>query len=104
VQHVPDALLIPNAALRFTPETATDTTVSRRDGLVGRLLPRMPARGDRRQAPAATDTKRAWILRDGQPAAIDVRAGVTDGVDTQIVAGNLPVGTAVIVDSTTARQ
>lgn len=104
VQHVADALRVPNAALRFAPATeGTASSSSRSGGLLSRLTPRLPSRSDVHRAPAG-DTKRVWILRSNQPVSIDVRVGVSDGIDTEIVGGGLAPGTPLIVDSNTAGQ
>jgi HlyD family secretion protein len=65
-------------------------------------MPRMPMRGQPQRAPAASGARQVWTLRAGQPVAIDVRTGASDGVDTEITAGNLEPGTPLIVDATTA--
>jgi hypothetical protein len=39
-----------------------------------------------------------WILdHDGRPAPVPVTLGITDGMSTEIVAGDLSVGQAVVV-------
>jgi HlyD family secretion protein len=93
VKAVENALLVPNAALRFTPPAAA---VER--PLWSRILPSPPRRpagkvqtgGDRRQ-------QRVWTLRDGEPVAIPVKVGASDGRVTQIVSGELAPGLDVIV-------
>jgi HlyD family secretion protein len=39
-----------------------------------------------------------WVLRDGQPAAVSVQTGVSNGRQTEITGGELQAGMAVIVD------
>jgi HlyD family secretion protein len=101
VKQVKNALLVPNAALRFTPgnnQTADTRT------LLQRLMPRGPQR--RRPAPQdAKGPKRTiWVLRDGVPASAAVMAGVTDGKMTEIVSGDLKAGERVIVDAVAAKR
>lgn len=96
-----DALLVPNAALRFSPAAAAAATPS--PGIVSQLLPRPPSAG---QAPrrAGTDTSRVrqvWVLKDGQPQAVPVTPGVTDGRMTEVASEQLQPGMDVIVDQTT---
>lgn len=89
-------LLVPNAALRFTPPAANAEGTS--GSIVSRLLPRPPQ--PRKQAPqaAASDAKQVWILRDGQPVPIAVQTGASNGRQTEITGGELKAGMAVIVD------
>jgi HlyD family secretion protein len=75
--QVHDALLIPNAALRFTP--ATDTS--------GR-----GAFGARRIGIA----RRVWVIRQGTPVAITLTVGMTDGQWTEVTGGDVAPGTALI--------
>ncbi|HEU4624103.1 MAG TPA: efflux RND transporter periplasmic adaptor subunit [Steroidobacteraceae bacterium] len=102
VQQVADTLRVPNAALRYAPESAAVEAPTSGGGLLGRLMPRMPRRGDTHRAPGASDVRRVWTLRGNEPVPLDVRVGVTDGVNTQILSGDLKPGTPLIVDSTAA--
>jgi HlyD family secretion protein len=97
VQKIADALLVPNAALRFTPPKPTETNT--RGGLIGMLLPRPPQR-EESQAETTNDRnqQRVWILRQGQPVAIPVVAGPTNGSHTVIAHGDLQPDTPLVVD------
>jgi HlyD family secretion protein len=64
------------------------------------LLPRMPrTRGGNGSGHKETGP-RVWVLRDGEPAPVSLRTGVSDGTDTQVLSGDLVAGQRVIVDST----
>lgn len=110
VNQVRDALLVPNAALRFAPAGADSTGASATaapsggGGLIGRLIPRFAARRPLQRAPARSGERRLWILDGGSAVAVDVHTGVTDGVNTQIVSGDLQAGAPVIVDSATTSK
>lgn len=96
-----NALLVPNASLRFTP-AATDTAPKKSSGsVVGTLMPR-PTR-QRPTAKAGTGTPRVWVLQEGQPVAIDVKAGATNGRVTEITGGSLKAGTQVITEALSAQ-
>jgi HlyD family secretion protein len=100
---VQDALTVPNAALRYAPPPASNGSGSGNGaGLIGLLLPRPPERA----LPAAVRNGEAtvWVLRDGQPVAVPVTLGATDGNRTQITKGGLSEGDAVIVASRTPNQ
>jgi HlyD family secretion protein len=98
-------LLVPNAALRFTPGTAAAATEAKSGsggGLVSQLMPRLP-RGAAKRAGSVEPTNSArqlWVLRDGGAVAVAVRTGLSDGRRTE-VSGELREGEAVIVDQRT---
>ena len=97
-QEVTDALAVPNAALRFTPPQEA----APQDFSVNKLfIPRMP-RSARQQAPGADGERTLYVLENGQPKAVSVHVGVSDGKETQIVSGELRAGDAVIVSSKAA--
>jgi HlyD family secretion protein len=104
-----DALLVPNTALRFTPTTAAAAPAQRASGasgsIVSRLVPRGPSLGGGRRggqggaanAGAPGGIKQLWVLRDGQPVAVNVTVGASDGRRTEVT-GPIAVGDAVITD------
>lgn len=90
-----DVLLLPNAALRFTPPAEPET------GPSGGMFP-----GMRRTRPAktASKTKEAdgrqtvYVLREGVPTPVPIKVGVSDGRNTQIVEGDVSPGTPLVID------
>jgi HlyD family secretion protein len=94
VEEVEDALLVPNAALRYAPAVAEEESSG--SGLIGMLLPR-PRGGQGSSASNVDGTQTVWILRDGAPEAVSVEAGSSDGTRTAIVGGDLEEGDLVIV-------
>jgi HlyD family secretion protein len=95
---IKNALLVPNAALRFTPATTATTTSG--GGFLGSLF-RGPRTTSQPQTTATADrTQRVWVLRDGGPVAVDVTVGETNGRYTQIVGGDLRQDAQVITDTT----
>jgi len=76
------ALTVPNAALRFSPTTATATSAA-------------PARGSRGSAVWTLDAK-------NQPVRLAVRTGLTDGQRTQITGKGVTDGLKVVIGASTA--
>jgi HlyD family secretion protein len=101
VKKVENAILVPNAALRFTPPEQEQQDTKRRRGLVGTLLPRPPMRSSSKKhqdMPTHSRDKHVWTLRDGVPVAIPVTVGTTDGSMTEVVAGEIKPGMSLLVD------
>lgn len=98
VKKVENAILVPSAALRFTPPAKEEKRPS--TGLVGALLPRPPRSALRQGEDVSANKKqqRVWTLKDGQLSAIPITIGSTDGNMTEVVAGDIKPGMLVVVD------
>lgn len=93
-----DALLVPNAALRYVPAAAAPAAPSGGGGIVSSMMPRPP--GGSRVRSAGTDiaqVRQVWVLDGGQPRAVPVTPGVSDGRMTEVTSDVLKPGMAVIV-------
>lgn len=108
-----DVLLVPNAALRFTPleNGAAAAKPKGGTGLVGQIMPRGPARnrnpgGARPEGSAPGQVRKLWVLRqvDGkeQPQQLQVRTGLSDGRMTEVQSQELKEGDLVITDQRAA--
>lgn len=106
VDSVEDALLVPNAALRFKPSEGAES--SRRGGsLMGVVrAPRMggPRGGNRNQAQPGNQgvqeaTRTIYVLRSGVPTPVEVKTGVSDGRFTAVTSDDLKEGDEVIIDA-----
>ncbi len=101
-----NALLVPNAALRFTPPK-DNAENAKSSGIVGMLVPRMPrgtskrGAGDKNGKPGS---RQVWVLRDGQPVQVEVQTGLTNGRYTEVLAGELQAGAKVITDTASAAK
>jgi HlyD family secretion protein len=95
-----DVLLVPNAALRFSPPVPAAPPRERRS-VVSRLLPRPPRMGGRspRTRNGSNDTPTVWVLENGRPVPVAVTVGASDGSRTEITGGDLQAGEAVITES-----
>jgi HlyD family secretion protein len=98
VKKVEKAILVSNAALRFTPPVQEEKKSS--SGLVGALLPRPPSSPSKRIEEATTNKKqqRVWTLKEGKLSAVPITIGATNGIMTEVVAGDIKAGMAVVVD------
>jgi HlyD family secretion protein len=89
-----EALLVPNAALRYTPESvavATQTPASDR-GPLSALMPQFPRRPGANQRDPNRRFGRVWILEQGEPVPVMFRPGATDGRNTQVLPAAEPGG------------
>jgi HlyD family secretion protein len=105
VQKVEDVLLIPNAALRFTPPAPAERKTASGGGLLNALLPHPRRRqSQRRHANTISyDEQRVWTLREGQLVPVVVTTGATDGTLTEITAGDVSPGAPFVVDTVGGR-
>ncbi|MBB1440424.1 efflux RND transporter periplasmic adaptor subunit, partial [Shewanella sp. SG41-4] len=44
-----------------------------------------------------------WTLRNGQPIAIEVTTGSSDGINTEITAGDIEIGMELIIDTISSK-
>ncbi|MFT6897726.1 MAG: HlyD family secretion protein [Paraglaciecola sp.] len=105
VKEVIDALLVPNAALRFNPPELAEQTSSR-SGLLGNLIPRPPSSTKTQDSTnnANKNQQQVWALHDGQPMAIGVTAGASNGIYTEITSGAIETDMALVIDTISAGQ
>jgi HlyD family secretion protein len=98
-----NALLVPNAALRFTP-AATDAAEQKSgSSVVGALMPRMPRQPKKVKVTPNSGAQRVWVLQAGQPVALDVKTGASNGRVTEITGGDLKSGMQVITEALSAQ-
>jgi HlyD family secretion protein len=103
VQKADDALLVPNAALRFTPQQAVPKPTGG-GGLVSSLMPRPPSSASKAADRAEAKQPHVWMLREGKPEILMLKTGMTDGVMTEVKEGKLELGMAVVVDVIEAKK
>lgn len=106
VKQVEDVLLLPNAALRFSPPAQEEKVESDSGSLISKLMPRPPRSSSNQNDKTKADNKqqRVWVLRNDQPVPIAVTTGSTDGVMTEISSGELQPDMALIVDIISSDQ
>jgi HlyD family secretion protein len=96
-------LLIPNAALRFSPPADERLASRQRGDLIQKLLPRPPRRRSKQTAKRKTGQKRnrVWTLRNGQLTPVQITIGATDGSLTVFTGGNLEPDDVVVIEQVT---
>ena len=102
VQEISNALLVPNAALRYSPPVQ-----ARQEGFsLSRLfMPRMPRGGGRSaQKEPATGERTVWALKNNVPVSLSIQTGASDGKLTEVVAGDLDTDTRLITASRKGRN
>ncbi len=128
VARVKDALRVPNAALRFRPEEKAGAAAGRTSAASARSrtaaaaaqapaggasssasdTPASGGRGGGRggsgsRAAARPQTVYVSIDPKGDPKAVEIRTGITDGRFTQVLSGELKAGDPVIVGLATTK-
>ena len=101
VQQLRNALLVPNAALRFVPPQQEEQEVGTEGGsLLSKLFPR-PSQTRPKKSEESGDKKkqRVWTLRDNKPVAVPVITGATSGIMTEVVSGEISAGMPLIIES-----
>jgi HlyD family secretion protein len=97
-----NVLLVPNAALRFTPPSAT---VNKKEGgIVASLLPRLPSQPKKKSDTTSSGAQQVWVLEQNIPKAVAVKTGISNGRMTEITGGELKAGMAVITDYQEAKK
>jgi len=97
-----NVLVVPNAALRFTPP---QRAAAKQEGsFVARLLPRPPEGPKTRNGTADAGAPQVWVLDKNEAQAVPVKTGVSNGRQTEILGGNLKAGMAVITEYQEAKK
>jgi HlyD family secretion protein len=82
VARVENALLIPNAAMRFNPDAEPPSADFGRPGRAPRPQPRV------------------FRLENGKPTEVQIEPGLTDGSNTEVRSGALREGDPVVIEQT----
>jgi HlyD family secretion protein len=105
VNKVENVLLVTNAALRFTPPTpAVETSTG--GSLVSQLIPRPPRSGSKleQEENGGNQQRQVWVLRDEQLSPVIVSVGVSDGVRTEVLTGDLTPDMKLVVETISQAQ
>ncbi len=98
VRELKEALLVPGAALRFTPPVVQVEEKTSR-GLFFSLFPRPAGQAQKNdEVGTGKGKQRVWILKDEKPVAVVITTGWTSGSLTEVTSGNLAAGTPLVTD------
>ena len=111
VKKIDNAILVPNAALRFSPPAENTGTTEKQSGngsVVSKILPRHSQRqknsSNQNSVTVSNSQQRIWTVRNGTALPIYVTTGATDGIRTEITRGDVQPGTALIVATMSAKK
>jgi HlyD family secretion protein len=101
VEKIENAILVPNAVLRFAPPITEKETPSDSRSLLSKLLPGPPRRSARqgKDGTAGNRQQRVWTLRDGKLVPIAVTTGASDGTMTEVTGDDIEPGIGLVVDT-----
>ncbi len=105
VEKRENALLVPNAALRFAPPQAEESSKSS-GSLISAIMPRPPSSETKQRANGNSKEKeqQVWTLRDGQLVPILITKGLSDGVMTEVLSGEIEPGMELVTNQITAAK
>lgn len=94
-----NALLVPNAALRFSP--VQENTSAKNGSFIASLLPRPPSQPKQKKnnAVSHSSARQVWVLKEDKPVEIQIKTGLSDGRLTEVMEGDLQPGAQVITDT-----
>lgn len=92
-----NVLRVPDQALRFAPSGAAAAKPAAPPSGIS-------SAGGPTSGGAAAQRAHIWTLSNGRPVPIEITTGLDDDTNTEVIAGNLTVGTPVIVGEQRARS
>jgi len=101
INKVENAIMVPNAALRFVPSIKEKEAPSSGGSLINKLLPRRhrPPSRQRKDSTANNRLQHIWTLRDGKLIAVAISIGASDGRMTEVTSGDVEPGMPVVIDT-----
>ncbi|MGX5665933.1 efflux RND transporter periplasmic adaptor subunit [Rhizobium daejeonense] len=97
VQAIKDSLLVPNAALRYTPPESLGAQ-RRSSGMFSLFRP--PRMGSITAPEPAGGERTVWVMRNNVPTAVNIEIGASDGQNTVVTKGDISEGDKLIIDAT----
>ncbi|OQX01520.1 MAG: efflux transporter periplasmic adaptor subunit [Desulfobacteraceae bacterium IS3] len=105
VKKIENAVLIPNAALRFVPPKKESEKESR-NLFTALFLPRPPRAEIKKNgdADAKHKTERVYTLRGANLTPVSVKTGATDGTVSELAEGDVKPGMELVTDTVTVKE
>ncbi len=97
--HNEDMLLKPGMTATVLIETARRDNVLRVPDRALRFAP-----GGETARAGGSQQRQVWVLRDGRPKAVDVKLGLDDDANSELISGDLKKGDEVIIGEQRASQ
>ena len=93
VNEIEDALLMPNAALRFSPtENEVKRFSEKPQSESGELKDETPETATREE-------QKVWIIQSGKMVQVPITIGETDNINTEVKSGDLKPGDLLIINT-----
>jgi HlyD family secretion protein len=101
VKEIKNALLVPNAVLRFAPAPQEKKTETESGGsLLSKLFPRRAhPRAQKGENNKDKKQQKVWTLQGNQPVAVPITTGATSGTMTEVLSGEVSPGMPLIVEA-----
>jgi HlyD family secretion protein len=96
INDIKQALVIPNAALRYAPPKAEEED---NISFIRRLMPRMPRMEQATENVPMTGERAVYVLRGGVSTPVNIKVGASDGSFSQVLEGELKAGDQLIVEA-----
>jgi HlyD family secretion protein len=100
INELEDVMLIDNAALRYTPSENDRITYSaQKPRLFERISAGLPRakREEEEEKQQDKKNKEVWVLSDTVLVPVKITTGVTDGIMTEVIGGDIKPGDKVII-------
>ncbi|MBR0555600.1 efflux RND transporter periplasmic adaptor subunit [Ciceribacter sp. L1K23] len=104
VQSIKEGLLVPNAALRYSPAASAVTPESDSSGGGVFSIFRPPRMGPLTAPEPAGNERTVWLLKAGVPVAVNIEIGASDGQNTVVTKGDIAEGHELITDEAAGNE
>jgi len=100
-----NALLVPNAALRFTPPKPKTESKTGGGGILSSILPHPPAQESTPRDDTSNKGKnqQVWTVQNGKLTAVPITKGLSDGKMTEVASGEIEPGMELVTDMAALR-
>jgi HlyD family secretion protein len=97
INRRPDALLVTNAAMRYTPRPELVTTAPAAKAENAEVADAAEPATEVLTADSTESKKTVWVRQGNKVYPVDVEVGLTDGVQSEITGGDLQPGMEVVL-------